>query len=287
MTTPLAQVSEWAPLAAAGVVRRGMDQGPAVVASHGDTRRTFPWASVTKILTAMSLWIATEEGTVGWDDPVGPPGATLADLVSHASGLAPDDDRRLAPPRTRRIYSNRGIELAAAHLAERSGMSFPEYMTTGLLDPLGLDGVRLDGSPAHGASGSLADLLAIGAELLEPTVVSRSTLIECTQVATPGLSGVLPGFGPQQHNDWGLGVEIRDHKEPHWTGHRNSPSTFGHFGQSGCFLWVDPRLGLALALLTGRGFGPWAEQGWSEFSDDVIAEYRTPDYTTDGFEPPG
>ena len=282
MRSSLEQVSEWAPLAAAGVVRWAIGQDPAVIASHGDTGKPFPWASVTKILTAMSLWIASEEGTVSWDDPVGPPGATLADLLSHASGLAPDDDRVLVPPRTRRIYSNRGIELAAAHLADRSGMSFAEYMTRGLLDPLGLDRVRLNGSAAHGASGSLRDLVAIGAELLQPTLVSRPTLIECTQVATPGLSGVLPGFGRQEHNDWGLGVEIRDHKEPHWTGKLNSPSTFGHFGQSGSFLWVDPRLGLALGLLTGRRFDSWAEEGWSKFSDDVIAEYRTAD-----FDPPG
>lgn len=251
----------------------GTDGGPVVLDSIGDTSSHFRLASVTKILTAMSVWIAVEEGTVGWEDPVGPPGSRLSDLLSHASGLAPDSDQILAPPRTRRIYSNRGIEVAASHLSDRSGMPFVDYLSAGLLDPLGLAGVRLAGSPAHGATATLDDVLAVAAELLEPTLVSRATATHCRQVAVPGLSGVLPGFGRQDQNDWGLGVEIRDHKAPHWTGSTNSASTFGHFGQSGCFLWVDPEVPLALAVLTGREFGPWAVEAWPALSDAVIAHY--------------
>jgi CubicO group peptidase (beta-lactamase class C family) len=269
----LGQVREWAPDTAAAVVSAESGRAPSVVGSEGNSKMSFGWASVTKILTAMTLWVAAEEGTVRWDDPAGPPGATLGDLMSHASGLAPDDDRILAPPRTRRIYSNRGIELAADHLADRVGMPFGEYLSLGVLDPLGMSGVSLEGSPAYGASGTLQDLLIVAAELIRPTVVSPETLSSCTKVATPGLPGVLPGFGRQERNDWGLGLEIRDSKHPHWTGARNSPSTFGHFGQSGCFLWVDPELGLALASLSARKFGPWAAESWPRLSDAVIAEY--------------
>ena len=68
------------------------------------------------------------------------------------------------------------------------------------------------------------------------------------------LAGVLPGYGRQTPNDWGLGCEIRDHKSPHWTAPENSPETFGHFGQSGSFLWVDRAAGLAQPLgLLGDG----------------------------------
>jgi len=31
-----------------------------------------------------------------------------------------------------------------------------------------------------------------------------------TRVAFPGLDGILPGYGRQKPNDWGLGVELRD-----------------------------------------------------------------------------
>ena len=78
----------------------------------------------------------------------------------------------------------------------------------------------------------------------------------------PGLDGVLPGFGRQTPNDWGLGIELRDAKAPHWTGERNSPRTYGHFGRSGTFLWVDPDAGVALACLTDRDFGDWAKEAW-------------------------
>ena len=92
-------------------------------------------------------------------------------------------------------------------------------------------------------------------------------------MAFPGLRGVLTGFGRQDPLDWGLGFELRDAKSPHWTGSRNSPSTFGHFGGSGSFLWVDPEAGLACAVLSGREFDAWARDAWPAFSDAVLAEY--------------
>ena len=53
-------------------------------------------------------------------------------------------------------------------------------------------------------------------------------------------------------------------------GDRNSPATFGHFGGSGTFLWVDPVADVALAVLTDRDFGPWALEAWPGFSDRVL-----------------
>jgi len=238
--------------------------------STGPIERALPWASVTKILTALAVWVAVEEGTVAWDDPVGPPGATLSHLLAHASGLAPDDDTVLAAPGRRRIYSNRGFELAAAHLASQAGMSFAEYLAAGVIEPLKLGSTSLVGSAASGASGSLTDLLTVGRELMFPTLVTTETHALASSVSFPGLAGVLPGFGRQQHNDWGLGVEVRDNKRPHWTGSLNSPRTFGHFGRSGSFLWVDPERGLALACLSDRPFGSWATRAWPELSDQVI-----------------
>ena len=81
-------------------------------------------------------------------------------------------------------------------------------------------------------------------------------------LAFPGLVGVLPDIGRMDPNDWGLGFELRDAKVPHWTGSRNSPRTFGHFGGAGTFLWVDPVAGLATAVLTDTDFGPWAIDAW-------------------------
>jgi CubicO group peptidase (beta-lactamase class C family) len=267
VTAALGALTGWPAVATAGVCVRNRG----VVEYAGPERRAFPWASVTKILTALAVWVAVEEGTVSWEDAAGPPGATLAHLLAHASGLAPDDDRVLARPGARRIYSNRGFDVAAAHVAERAGMPFPTYLAAAVTEPLGMKETGLPGSAAAGASGPLHDLLRLGAELLRPTLISAETADRVTSVAFPGLAGVLPGFGRQDPNDSGLGLEIRDHKDPHWTGGTNSPETFGHFGQSGSFLWVDPLAHVALACLGDRPFGPWAAKAWPALSDTVIA----------------
>lgn len=267
---PLAPVGEWGfPACAAWCA---LDQsGPVLMEVTGPAERSFPWASVTKVVTALTAWVAVEEGTVAWSDPAGPDGATLAHLLAHASGLAPDDETVLSPPGRRRIYSNRGFEIAAEHLGRAAGMPFSRYAREAVLDPLGMSATRLDGSAASGAEGPLIDLVSLLKELIQPRLVSSETLTEVTEVAFPGLAGVLPGFGPQDPNDWGLGVELRDHKSPHWTGSANSARTFGHFGRSGSLLWVDPPAGRGLVSLSGRPFGPWAAEAWPALSDAVLA----------------
>jgi CubicO group peptidase (beta-lactamase class C family) len=91
-------------------------------------------------------------------------------------------------------------------------------------------------------------------------------------VQFPGLAGVLPDFGRFDPLDWGLGFELKDAKDPHWTGTRSSARTFGHFGGSGTFLWVDPDAGVALGVLTDREFGDWAKEAWPRLSDVVLEE---------------
>ena len=103
--------------------------------------------------------------------------------------------------------------------------------------------------------------------------VSEQMHADATSVQFPGLVGVLPGFGVQRPNDWGLGFEIRGGKSPHWTGASNSARTFGHFGQSGTFLWVDPDAALALIVLTDRKFGDWAHSVMPALSDEVLREF--------------
>ena len=247
--------------------------GGAVLEIYGDRAAAGRWASVTKLATALAVLVAVEEETVSLDDPAGPPGSTVRHLLAHASGLAFDEDGVLAVPGERRIYSNVGFETLAAEVAARAAMPFDGYLSEAVLSPLGMTGTRLDGSPAAGLTGPLDDLVRLAAELLEPTLVSPATLRAATTVVFPELGGVLPGFGHQDSLDWGLGFEIRDAKWPHWTGRHNSSATFGHFGASGSFLWVDPEAELACAVLSGRDFGPWAKEAWPELSDAVLAAH--------------
>ncbi|HEV7650798.1 MAG TPA: serine hydrolase domain-containing protein [Actinophytocola sp.] len=244
----------------------------AVLAAEGPMAREFKLASVTKVLTAYATLIAVEEGAVEWDQPAGPPGSTVRHLIAHTSGLAFDEHKVVAPPGNRRLYSNPGFEVLADTVHEASGIPFAEYLTEAVLGPLEMTSTRLAGTAGAGAVSTCDDLALFAAELLAPTLLSSSTLAEAVTVAFPGLAGVLPGFGYQKENDWGLGFELRDHKDPHWTGKNSSPRTFGHFGQSGTFLWVDPDAGVACAALSDRAFGPWAVETWPAFTDAVLAE---------------
>jgi CubicO group peptidase (beta-lactamase class C family) len=226
---------------------------------------------VTKLATALAVLVALEEGVLDLDEAAGPPGSTVRHLLAHASGLPFDAGAPIGRPGERRIYSNAGFVALAEFLAERAEMPFGEYLGAAVLAPLGLR-AELQGDAGSGLAGTLGDLLSLGRELVSPSLVAPETLAEATAVQFRGLEGVLPGFGRQTPNDWGLGFELRDAKSPHWTGSTNSPGTFGHFGRSGTFLWVDPDAGLALACLTDEPFGDWAKEAWPHLSDAVVAE---------------
>lgn len=265
----LALVDDW-PVehAAVGVV--GADG--TVRGTRGDTARRFPLASVTKPLVAWAALVAVEEEAVTLDQPAGPEGSTVRHLLAHTSGLAFGEHRSVAEPGARRLYSSAGFEVLAATIEEATGIAFAEYLHEALLEPLDMGSTTLDGSPGHGATSSVDDLLRLAAEMQAPTLLDAATVREATSVQFPGLNGTIPGFGHQKPNDWGLGVELRDGKSPHWTGSRNAPGTYGHFGQSGTFLWVDPDAGAACVALADRDFGDWAKSAWPALSDAVLAD---------------
>ncbi|WP_101831723.1 serine hydrolase domain-containing protein [Frankia canadensis] len=278
----LERVSRWpVETVAVSVLGRGDgDEGPAggsavrELGQTGPAQRPFRLASVSKLLAAYAVLIAVEEGAFGLDDEVGPGPATVAQLLAHASGLPFEGEGPRAAPGARRIYSNAGFDRLGEVLTGATGIAFADYLAESVFRPLGMDGAQLVGPPSHGVTATLADLRLFAAELLAPALLSPATFAAATTVAFPGLAGVLPGFGRQNPNDWGLGFEIRGHKTPHWTGTANSPETFGHFGQAGTFLWVDPVVGLACVTLCDRDFGEWARQLWPPLSDDVLASAR-------------
>jgi CubicO group peptidase (beta-lactamase class C family) len=271
VTPALDALADWpVPSVAAAVV------GPdGVLATHGDIERQFALASVTKPLVARAVQIAVEEGVVDLDTPAGPPGATVRHLLAHAAGVALQSGKVLAQPGTRRIYSNYGFTVLAETVQRESGIEFSRYLAEAVCEPLSMTSTRLEGGAegaGFGATSTVADLAAFARELLRPATVSPQMHADATTVQFPGLDGVLPGYGVQRPNDWGLGFEIRDGKSPHWTGSRNSASTFGHFGQSGTFIWVDASADLALVVLTDRDFGEWALEIWPAISDAVISQ---------------
>ena len=263
----LHQIDAWGAEHAGAAVVRPRE----VVAVRGDESHVFRWASVTKPATALATLVAVEEGVVDLDEPAGPPESTVRHLLAHASGLPFGDGPPIAPVGKRRIYSNQGFERLADHVAGRAEMPFERYLAEAVFQPLGMT-AELRGSAGADVWGTLPDATALARELLAPTLVAPETLAEATTVAFPGLVGVLPDYGRFDPMDWGLGFELKDGKEGHWSGTLTSPRTFGHFGGSGTFLWVDPDAELALVVLTDREFGEWAKAAWPLLSDAVFSE---------------
>lgn len=283
-------VAQWPDPSASVVVVGLLDSGPLAggadpVASAGDLDAERRWASVTKLLSALTVLVLTHDGEADLDEElpgeVAPPGATLSHLLDHTSGLdfeagGPGTWRLRAQPGQRRIYSNTGIEVAAAHVERLTGAPFAELLRELVAQPLGMSRSRLHGSAAHGLLAPTADLALLAAELLSPRVLPEEVVDALRTPSRPGLVGVLPGFGKQVHNDWGLGAEVRVDKDPHWTSPDNDPATFGHFGQSGTALWVDRARSLALVTASSEPFGEWATTAWPALSTAVLGEADPP-----------
>lgn len=263
----LHQIETWdVPFAAAGVTST-----TATLATCGDSRHAVRLASISKPVSALATLVAAEEGVVDLDEPAGPPGSTVRHLLAHASGLPFHGSSPIAPPGRRRIYSNEGFRVLGEHVAARAEMPFAEYVRAAVCEPLGL---TLDptGHPGADMRACLDDVLELGRELLVPTIIALETHAEMVSVQFPGLDGVLPDFGRFTPLDWGLGVELKGSKQGHWSGALTAQSTFGHFGGSGTFLWVDPSRGIACVALTTREFGEWAKVAWPTLSDAVVRE---------------
>ena len=273
------------------------DGSTRVLVEAGEVDEIFPFASVTKPIVAWSALVAVERGLLDLEAPAQPgearsmagscavpapagscavpapalTGATVRHLLAHASGIAFDSDAVLAVPGTRRIYSNRGIEILGERLEEATATPLERWIETTVLEPLGMSSVLVPGSPAHSGEGSARDLAVFARELAAPRLISADSAREATSVVFPGLDGILPGYGRQAPNDFGLGVEVRGRKRPHWTGTTSSPATFGHFGQSGSFIWVDPEARRQAVFLGARPFGRAHAAHWPELSDQILA----------------
>lgn len=260
----LALIDGWETPGAAAVFDRS-----GLIGAHGDITLPHPLASITKLVTSLAVLVAVEEGSIFLDEPAGPAGSTVRHLLCHASGLPFEGARPIAAAGTRRIYSNTGYLALADLLADRTGFEFRDYATEAVLEPLGMQKATFAGGADAGLVASITDLVSLGAELLSPTIIDVSTWRMATEPSMADLPGVLPGWGPYDPCPWGLGPEIRGEKSPHWTGSTAPPTTFGHFGAAGTFLWIDTVNGLGCAVISGQPFGDWALSEWPILSDAV------------------
>ena len=265
MTDPIeGLLAQWGDDVGLALVRREQ------VSRWGVTDRAVPLASVTKPIVALACWVALEEGSLALDQPAGPPGSTVEHLLCHASGLPFEGAEPIAAPGARRIYSNNGFEQLTDHLSAAVGTTWQDYVSEAVLHPLGMASTTLGPSSARDATGSVDDLVHLALELLAPRLVHGSTFEAAITNRMGDLDGVVPGFGQQRPCPWGLGVELKGTKRPHWTPTGASLRTFGHFGAAGTFLWVDPDRRLAAVATGTRPFGPWAVDLWPVLGDRLL-----------------
>ena len=243
------------------------------VQTSGSTSIRLRLASVSKLLTAWAVHIAIEEGTTHLDTAIGQDGCTVAHLLAHAGGYPFEGTEPVARPEQRRIYSNTGYDMLAQHVAQESGISFEDYLSESLLMPLGMQSTHLDGSPAKDMYSTVADMVLFAQEMRSPSLIDRTTYTTLTSPTFAELSGMVPGVGKFDPCAWGLGPEIKSTKHPHWLGDRNASSTFGHFGGSGTFLWVDPLADIACVMLSDGEFSTWGMQYWPAFNDAVLMAF--------------
>ena len=239
----------------------------------GDPDVRYPLASVTKPIGAYAVLVAIDQGKFGLDDAAGPEGSTVRHLLAHTSGMPFFEGEPIAKPGKRRVYSNSGFDVLAEFAEAKVGMPIHEWIAQAVAGPLGMDDFSLAPGASMAAKGVASGeaLARFAMELLEPKLISRELYDEAISVQFPGLAGVLPGYGRQADNDWGLGFSIRGHKDPHWLGSTFSPRTFGHFGQSGSFIWVDPEAKLAGIFLGAQRYGEEHQQVWPKLTDEMRA----------------
>jgi CubicO group peptidase (beta-lactamase class C family) len=225
------------------------------------------------------------------------------------TGVPALDVEPVCPPATRRIYSNEGYAVLGTLLAKTTGIGHADYVHGAVFAPLGMDaflglpesesGRALDvrepglwraGTPlfnsrawrqrATAAGGAFATCAAYAAfvqVLLQrgTPLIAAETFDEFARVQFPGLPGGIESFVTWERADWGLGCDIRDGKEPHWTGTRTSAATLSHFGASGTLMWADLDAGMGLVCLANRGtYSGWMMRPgrWGDLSDRVLAE---------------
>jgi len=243
------------------------------IAVQGDPHTPLALASVSKPLTAWGVLIAVERELIDLDEPAGPEGSTVLNLLDHTSGLPFEGEQPQASPGARRIYSNAGFDALGAHVARAAGMEFSEWMTREVTRPLGMTGIDVSGRPSAGYRASIADLMLFGREVLRPALIPAALRDLALSVSRSGLRGVVPGYGAFDDNQWGLGFELKGAKSPHWLSDSFPPETAGHFGGQGSFLFIDRTRDLAAAFLSGVPFGDEHKRIWPALTDEIVARY--------------
>jgi CubicO group peptidase (beta-lactamase class C family) len=233
-----------------GLVRR--------VAEEGDLDDVRPWASISKIVVSLAFGVESDWELHRFEQPLGPPGSTLANLLSHSSGLGLEEGDPVVPVGSKRVYSNYGIDLAVASILGEN--TADNWLQERVFRAFGMSTTKLEDRPSSGVVGSTNDLARLAVAWLRPDAIAKETRNRLITPYAPQLDGIVPGFGRFSPCPWGLGPEVRGEKH-HWMGDW-PPSSFGHFGQSGALILLNAEEQIGLVATSTEPFGGWATKLW-------------------------
>ncbi|KPM41171.1 hypothetical protein AK830_g5397 [Neonectria ditissima] len=134
----------------------------------GDDDTIYYLGSMTKGFTAEAVGILVEQGKLKWTTPVKdvlpefqPDDTTIrnqfnmVDLLSHRTGLEPlptiNQLRAVTAFRAEYRYNNWGFEVAGRVIEKLSGLSFWQFLSTNIFQPLGMARTFNNNSECHGA----------------------------------------------------------------------------------------------------------------------------------------
>ncbi|MGB8197678.1 MAG: serine hydrolase domain-containing protein [Acidimicrobiales bacterium] len=235
------------------------------IAEAGDLDEVRPWASISKMAVALAFGVESDWELDSYNTPVGPPGSTLANLLSHSSGLGPEEDDPVVPVATQRIYSNYGIDLAVDSILGDN--TADAWLHQRIFQPFGMNSTKLVDRPSFGVEGSTNDLARLAVAWLRPDGLARETRNRIIRPYAAQLNGFVPGFGKFSPCPWGLGPEIRGDKQ-HWMGDW-PPASFGHFGKSGALMLLNADEGIGLVATSTEPFAGWATKLWPTWTSTM------------------
>jgi CubicO group peptidase (beta-lactamase class C family) len=232
----------------------------------GDLDAVRPWASVSKMAVALAFGVESDWQLHDYTESLGPRGATLANLLSHSSGLGLEEGDPMVGVAAKRVYSNYAVDYAVnAVLGENTAAM---WLDDRLFEPFGMTTTHLEGRPSSGVAGSTNDMARLAVAWLRPDGIARATRDQIITPYLPLLDGIVPGFGRFSPCPWGLGPEVRGDKR-HWMGDW-PPASFGHFGQSGAMMLLNADEGLGLVATSTESFGQWAVHRWPEWTSAML-----------------
>ncbi len=242
----------------------------------GSSQGRYPLASITKILTTLTVADVAQSGFIDLDEQFSLAKISFTDLLSHASGIRPNGEDPIEP-RTKRIYTNEAYKRVEEELqfqlsAEFSDITINSLFEDGVKQQLGSTFIIGD-DPAASATGTFDDLILLIKEMRSPIIIDPELSKKLSRVYLENLSGVVPGWGHFNKNTWGIGYEVHGEKIGHWMGRELSPQSFGHFGLSGGYVVHDPVKNISIAQIANQDFGPWAKDIWPQLNDNIVKTF--------------